>query len=83
MQTSDEHRATSDELRSGFDLDVWGDDIAKRMTYVPRLGTDDECVLKTDGVCTCAPGYERCLAAAEEPGASREEHEGKATEDTE
>lgn len=56
----------TDEMdHSGDDLDVWGG-LATAPVYVPRPRTEEACVLKVDGHCTCPPGFERCVDFAEQ-----------------
>ena len=44
---------------SGSDMDVWGGE-GTHPSYTPRPRSQDFCIVKVDGQCTCVPGFERC-----------------------
>lgn len=46
-------------VMSGQDIDVWGGQETGK-SYVPRPRSEDPCIVKVNGQCTCTPGFERC-----------------------
>lgn len=59
--SSDERRPTD---RSGFNPDLCGDGIERRMVLIPTPGGIEPCPLKVDG--DCPSNCDACVAFAEE-----------------